>query len=114
MRGFALFLLGFSSLGLSAWKRYRSSRWALRVNPSSGNLHPTESYLIRDGRVFHYAPLEHALEERAVLRNDGPHDIDLDGYYLQDLIGGNRSAAFSGPHVVRAHSTVNIWTAPGE
>jgi nitroreductase len=55
------------SLGLSAWKHYRSSRWALRVNPSSGNLHPTESYLIRDGRVFHYAPLEHGLEERAVL-----------------------------------------------
>ncbi|MGH9236856.1 MAG: SagB/ThcOx family dehydrogenase [Vicinamibacterales bacterium] len=58
------------SLGLSAWKHYRSSRWALRVNPSSGNLHPTESYLIRDGRVFHYAPLEHGLEERAVLRQE--------------------------------------------
>jgi nitroreductase len=36
----------------------------LRVNPSSGNLHPTESYLIRDGRVHHYAPREHVLEER--------------------------------------------------
>ena len=57
-------------MGLSAWKQYRSSRWALRVNPSSGNLHPTEAYLIRDGRVFHYAPLEHALEERAVLRQE--------------------------------------------
>jgi SagB-type dehydrogenase family enzyme len=57
-------------MGLSAWKHYRSSRWALRVNPSSGNLHPTESYLIRDGRVFHYAPLAHALEERSVLRRE--------------------------------------------
>src|SRR5688572_9101080 len=57
-------------MGLSAWKQFRSSRWALRVNPSSGNLHPTESYLIRDGRVFHYAPREHALEERAVLRQE--------------------------------------------
>jgi SagB-type dehydrogenase family enzyme len=65
------------SLGLSAWKQLgrrslgeggiSGSRWALRVNPSSGNLHPTESYLIRDGRVHHYAPREHALEERAVL-----------------------------------------------
>jgi SagB-type dehydrogenase family enzyme len=55
------------SLGLSAWKQFRSSRWALRVNPSSGNLHPTEAYLIRDGRVCHYAPREHALEERCVL-----------------------------------------------
>ena len=57
-------------MGLSAWKQFRSSRWPLRVNPSSGNLHPTESYLIRDGRVFHYAPHEHALEERAVLRQE--------------------------------------------
>ena len=32
------------SMGLSAWKQYRQSRWALRVNPSSGNLHPTEAY----------------------------------------------------------------------
>ena len=68
------------SLGLSAWKQlgrrrrgeegYERSRWALRVNPSSGNLHPTESYLIRDGRIFHYAPREHALEERCVLTSD--------------------------------------------
>ena len=57
-------------MGLSAWKQVGSSRWALRVNPSSGNLHPTESYLIRDGRVSHYAPLEHGLEERCVLRRD--------------------------------------------
>ena len=34
------------------------------MNPSSGNLHPTEAYLIRDGRVHHYGPREHALEER--------------------------------------------------
>lgn len=55
------------SLGLSAWKAYGRSRWALRVNPSSGNLHPTEGYLVWDGGVYHYAPAEHALEQRAVL-----------------------------------------------
>ena len=55
------------SMGLSAWKEYRSARWALRVNPSSGNLHPTESYLIRGGRVSHYAPREHLLEHRSAL-----------------------------------------------
>ena len=55
------------SMGLSAWKAYRDIRWALRVNPSSGNLHPTEAYLVHDGRVFHYAPHEHAVEERAIL-----------------------------------------------
>ena len=56
------------SMGLSAWKEYRSARWALRVNPSSGNLHPTEAYLIQPTRVAHYAPREHALEERCLLR----------------------------------------------
>ena len=30
------------SLGLSAWKAYGETTWALRCNPSSGNLHPTE------------------------------------------------------------------------
>jgi SagB-type dehydrogenase family enzyme len=54
-------------LGLSAWKRYGDARWALRVNPSSGNLHPTEGYLLRDGRVAHYAPDGHALETRSAL-----------------------------------------------
>ena len=34
------------SLGLSAWKQFRASRWSLRVNPSSGNLHPTEAYVV--------------------------------------------------------------------
>lgn len=54
-------------MGLSAWKQYRTSRWALRVNPSSGNLHPTETYVIHAGRVCHYLPREHALEQRTTL-----------------------------------------------
>ena len=29
------------SFGLSAWKAFAPDRWALRCNPSSGNLHPT-------------------------------------------------------------------------
>src|SRR3990172_4852807 len=60
------------SLALSAWKQYQGSRWALRINPSSGNLHPTEGYLVIppvDGLddtpgVYHYASKEHALERR--------------------------------------------------
>ncbi|MFT7485659.1 MAG: SagB-type dehydrogenase family enzyme [Candidatus Paceibacteria bacterium] len=67
-------LLQFS-LGLSAWKQYGDSRWALRINPSSGNLHPTEAYLVsgpvpgwqESGFVAHYAVREHALEVRARL-----------------------------------------------
>lgn len=65
----------FHSLAVSAWKRAGSERWALRVNPSSGNLHPTEGYLIcapvrgvhEMPAVLHYAPREHALELRAEL-----------------------------------------------
>ena len=37
------------SLAISAWKRYGNARWALRCNPSSGNLHPTEAYLLSGG-----------------------------------------------------------------
>ena len=59
------------SMGLSAWKQYQSTRWALRVNPSSGNLHPTEAYIVWNGAVCHYAPREHALEQRALLVGRG-------------------------------------------
>ena len=59
------------SLGLTAWKRYGPDRWALRANPSSGNLHPIEGYVLAqqlpflpDG-LYHYDPEQHALELRA-------------------------------------------------
>jgi SagB-type dehydrogenase family enzyme len=62
------------ALGLSAWKRFNTSRWALRVNPSSGNLHPTEAYVVCGSlpgladqpAVYHYAADRHALELRCV------------------------------------------------
>ena len=57
------------ALALSAWKQAGGTRWALRANPSSGNLHPTEGYVltsaIGEPGLFHYAPREHALERRA-------------------------------------------------
>ena len=60
------------SMGLSAWKQHQSTRWALRVNPSSGNLHPTEAYIVWNGGVYHYAPREHALEQRTLLAGRVP------------------------------------------
>ncbi|HIC08737.1 MAG TPA: SagB/ThcOx family dehydrogenase [Aquificales bacterium] len=56
------------ALGLSAWKSAGGSTWAVRMNPSSGNLHPTECYLILPDvaglrGVFHYNPFLHALEK---------------------------------------------------
>jgi SagB-type dehydrogenase family enzyme len=62
--------LGF---GLSAWKQYGGERWALRCNPSSGNLHPTEAYLVGLGDVgiesgvYHYVSHDHVLEQRCGL-----------------------------------------------
>jgi SagB-type dehydrogenase family enzyme len=61
------------ALALSAWKKAGQSEWALRSNPSSGNLHPTEGYIILpriDGLdlkpgLYHYTPKEHGLELRA-------------------------------------------------
>ena len=67
----SLGLLFELSLGLSAWKSYGGARWALRCNPSSGNLHPTEGYLLTarrpglSGGVYHYRSHDHCLEQRA-------------------------------------------------
>jgi len=66
-------LLQFS-MGIAAWKVSGSSSWAVRCNASSGNLHPTETYLIlppifkeqnAQTSVFHYTPKNHALEKLA-------------------------------------------------
>ncbi len=66
------------ALALSAWKKAGDSEWALRSNPSSGNLHPTEGYLVlgqleglelKPG-LYHYAPKEHGLELRAEFPRD--------------------------------------------
>ncbi|MHB8101755.1 MAG: SagB/ThcOx family dehydrogenase [Methanosarcina sp.] len=65
--------LFFDSFAISAWKKAGGTKWPLRVNPSSGNLHPTEVYilsghvqgLMKSPSVCHYAPLPHALELRA-------------------------------------------------
>ncbi|WP_162232491.1 SagB/ThcOx family dehydrogenase, partial [Methylogaea oryzae] len=65
------------SFGLSAWKQSGTDRWALRCNPSSGNLHPTEVYLaaagvprLADG-VYHYNSYGHVLERRCAASLSG-------------------------------------------
>ncbi len=72
----SLAMLLETSVALSAWKQYGTARWSLRVNPSSGNLHPTETYVIvlavdglQDG-VYHYRADEHALELRCRFNSD--------------------------------------------
>lgn len=71
------------ALSITAWKEYGGNRWALRSNPSSGNLHPTEGYLIV-GEIpevglapglYHYAPKEHALEQRLRCSSEAIHRL---------------------------------------
>lgn len=58
------------AFGFSAWKQHGDNRWALRRNPSGGNLHPTEAYLISGGcdgmadGVHHYLSRDHVPEHR--------------------------------------------------
>ncbi len=81
------------AFGLSAWKQYGPSRWALRCNPSSGNLHPTEAYLVSTSNdrtrsrrvsgihtipgdnfikpgVYHYVSHDHSLEQRCQFQDN--------------------------------------------
>ena len=72
LNGKSISRLFFDSLAISVWKKTGFAKWPLRVNPSSGNLHPTEGYLIsgpverllKKPAVCHYSSLEHALELR--------------------------------------------------
>jgi SagB-type dehydrogenase family enzyme len=61
------------SMAVSAWKRVPGTgvRYSLRVNPSSGNLHPTETHLainrfsVLESGLYHYRADLHALELRS-------------------------------------------------
>ena len=95
--------LFFDSFAISAWKKAGGTKWPLRVNPSSGNLHPTEVYLLsgpvkgllKSPSVCHYAPLPHALELRAefspdtweLLSSGFPEGTFFVGLYLNLLEG---------------------------
>ena len=71
----------FYSASISASKRAPSTgyRYALRVNPSSGNLHPTEFHFLTRGLkdwpdgLYHYRPSSHMAEQRAL----GGYEIKL-------------------------------------
>ena len=70
----------FYSAAISASKRVASTgdRYALRVNPSSGNLHPTEFHFVTrglkgwPGGLYHYRPSSHMAEQRALGSLDLP------------------------------------------
>ncbi len=60
-------------MAISAWKSYPGVEpWSLRVNPSSGDLHPTETHVyvhnVKDVSpgAYHYFVKAHQLEQRAI------------------------------------------------
>jgi SagB-type dehydrogenase family enzyme len=56
----------FYAASISAAKQTPSGdRYALRVNPSSGNLHPTEFHFACPNGICHYRVSSHMLEQRA-------------------------------------------------
>jgi SagB-type dehydrogenase family enzyme len=75
----------YYSTAISASKRVPSTgyRYALRVNPSSGNLHPTEFHFLTRGLLgwpdglYHYRPSAHMAEQRA----RGQFDMKLTGSF---------------------------------
>ncbi|MFK5938627.1 MAG: SagB/ThcOx family dehydrogenase [Sulfurimonas sp.] len=83
-------LLQFS-MGIAAWKTSGDSSWAVRCNASSGNLHPTETYVIlppvlesqKDkSSVYHYAPKNHELELLASFKTSFWDSLAQDSFII--------------------------------
>ena len=78
------------SLGISAIKSNGIDEWALRCNASSGNLHPSEAYLLlpplqgvcKQGCIAHYAPKDHSLEILSFVENSVFSTLPQDSFYL--------------------------------
>lgn len=82
-------LLRFS-LALAAVKSNGYESWALRCNASSGNLHPSEGYLIlppiqelgAQTTLSHYAPKDHALEVLSEFTTPLWNDLPQGSFFL--------------------------------
>ncbi|KAJ7005421.1 LOW QUALITY PROTEIN: hypothetical protein NC653_004896 [Populus alba x Populus x berolinensis] len=106
--------LFYDSLALSAWKTTGFSTWSLRVNPSSGNLHPTEAYIISpavdsvcdSAFVAHYAPKEHSLELRAKIP-----DTFLPSFFPSVEINGERAFRYCNHDVGHAIAAISLAAA---
>ncbi len=79
------------SMGLAAYKESGGSSWAVRCNASSGNLHPTETYLVlppimqeqnATSSIYHYKPKEHDLEELANFETEFWNELPKDSFIV--------------------------------
>src|SRR5437867_3169256 len=119
------------ALSITAWKQAGETKWALRSNPSSGNLHPTEGYLLigpvpdlaPTAALYHYTPKEHGLEQRvsysnerfATLMKDFPPEAFLVGlssiHWREAWKYGERAFRYCQHDVGHAIGTVRIAAA---
>jgi SagB-type dehydrogenase family enzyme len=83
------------SMGIAAWKSTGADSWAVRCNASSGNLHPTETYLVmppvmneleNKSAVLHYTPQNHGLEILTLLETSFWDELPK-GSFLVGLSG---------------------------
>jgi len=79
------------SMGIAAWKESGGSSWAVRCNASSGNLHPTEAYLIlppvlkeqdAQSTLLHYAPKNHELEVLAEFESSFWSELERESFIV--------------------------------
>lgn len=95
----------FYGMAISSWKQIKGTnhRWALRVNASSGNLHPTETFLLC-GREFEAEPgagLYHYRVDRHVLERRSDQDILSELWSSKDheVIAGLSAAPLPEPEL---------------
>ena len=83
-------LLQFS-MGIAAWKESGGSSWAVRCNASSGNLHPTETYLVlppvlqeqnKKSTIYHYTPKNHAIETLAEFETEFWNELPTNSFII--------------------------------
>ena len=79
------------SLGIAAIKISGDNSWAVRCNASSGNLHPTESYLIlppvlkeqnEKTSIMHYRVQNHSLEELSSFKTSFWDELPKNSFLL--------------------------------
>ena len=69
------------AFSLTAWKRFEGTTWSLRANPSSGNLHPTEGYVLLPSLdAIHIVPILLLANAQCFRQRDTytQYDIGLD------------------------------------
>jgi len=78
------------SMGIAAIKSDGHNEWALRCNASSGNLQPSEAYIIlpptndinEETSISHYAPQNHELEIIATCKSDIWENLPAGSFFV--------------------------------